>query len=166
MPVTAKLSKRFYEVLGDQIANELADWFNQVDATYRLDLQTLNEANFTRYRAMFERLSQFEASIARELAGNSVRLDRLEARLDRVEARLDRVEERLDRVEARLDRVEERLTRVESAVDLLRAHIDAKINESEARTQRHLNRLETRLVRLKLLVWVPTTVGILGLFFR
>jgi len=33
MPVTAKLSRKFYETLGDEIANELVEWFNQVDAT-------------------------------------------------------------------------------------------------------------------------------------
>jgi len=30
MPVTAKLSRKFYEAFGDEIANELVDWFNQV----------------------------------------------------------------------------------------------------------------------------------------
>jgi hypothetical protein len=38
--VTARLSKLFYERLGEQLANELVDWFNQVDATYRADLLT------------------------------------------------------------------------------------------------------------------------------
>jgi hypothetical protein len=33
VPVTAKLSRRFYEKFGDDIANELVDWFNMVDAT-------------------------------------------------------------------------------------------------------------------------------------
>src|SRR5438132_8837020 len=44
MPVTARLSKRFYEVLGEDVANELVTWFNDVDATYRADLRALNEA--------------------------------------------------------------------------------------------------------------------------
>ena len=34
-PVTAKLSKRFYNTFGDEIANDLVEWFNQVDASYR-----------------------------------------------------------------------------------------------------------------------------------
>ena len=29
MPVTAKLSRKFYERFGDDIANELVDWFNR-----------------------------------------------------------------------------------------------------------------------------------------
>ena len=36
VPVTAKLSRKFYERFGDDIANELVDWFNMVDATYGL----------------------------------------------------------------------------------------------------------------------------------
>ena len=51
MPVTAKLSRKFYDKLGDDVANELVEWFNQVDATYRGDLRELNELNFARFRA-------------------------------------------------------------------------------------------------------------------
>ena len=51
MPVTAKLSRRFYERFGDEITNELVDWFNAVDATYRSDLRELNEQNFARFMA-------------------------------------------------------------------------------------------------------------------
>ncbi len=46
--MTARLSKRFYEVLGEDVANELVDWFNAVDLTYRTDLRELNERNFAR----------------------------------------------------------------------------------------------------------------------
>ena len=49
MPVTAKLSRRFYDRFGDEIANELVDWFNTVDTTYRSDLKEINEANFGRF---------------------------------------------------------------------------------------------------------------------
>ena len=54
MPVTAKLSKAFYDRLGEQIANELVEWFNQVDATYRSDLREINELNFARFDAKLE----------------------------------------------------------------------------------------------------------------
>ena len=62
MPVTAKLSKRFYDRFGDEIANELVDWFNKVDATYRSDLKEINELNFARFDAKQEqRFAQFDA---------------------------------------------------------------------------------------------------------
>ena len=54
MPVTAKLSLKFYEKLGEDVANELVEWFNQVDATYRADLRELNELNFARFDAKLE----------------------------------------------------------------------------------------------------------------
>ena len=65
MPVTARLSKLFYDRLGEEIANELVNWFNQVDATYRSDLKEVNELNFARFDAKLEqRLAQFEVRIA------------------------------------------------------------------------------------------------------
>jgi hypothetical protein len=54
VPVTAKLSRRFYETLGDDVANELVEWFNQVDATYRADLRELNELNFARFEGKLD----------------------------------------------------------------------------------------------------------------
>jgi hypothetical protein len=64
MPVTARLSKLFYERFGEQIANELVDWFNAVDATYRADLRELNELNFARFDSKLEqRMSALEASL-------------------------------------------------------------------------------------------------------
>ena len=51
MPVTARLSQRFYERFGDDLTNELVDWFNSVDATYRSDLKEVNELNFARFDA-------------------------------------------------------------------------------------------------------------------
>ena len=69
MPVTARLSKRFYDRLGDDIANELVDWFNSVDATYRLDLKEQNELNFARFDAKVEqRFAESDARWERRFA--------------------------------------------------------------------------------------------------
>ena len=69
MPVTARLSKRFYDTLGEEIANELVDWFNQVDETYRADLRELNELNFARFDAKHEqRLAELRAELVKELS--------------------------------------------------------------------------------------------------
>ena len=65
MPVTARLSRRFYDVFGEEIATELVDWFNAVDATYRADLRELNELNFARFEATLrERLAELESRLA------------------------------------------------------------------------------------------------------
>src|SRR5205809_7499151 len=69
MPVTAKLSRKFYEKFGDDIANELVEWFNSVDATYRADLRELNELNFARFDAKLEqRLAELKAELQTQLA--------------------------------------------------------------------------------------------------
>jgi hypothetical protein len=50
------------------IANELVEWFNQVDATYRADLRELNELNFQRFDAKLEqRLADLRTEFHREL---------------------------------------------------------------------------------------------------
>jgi hypothetical protein len=72
VPVTAKLSKRFYEVLGEDVANELVDWLNAVDLTYRADLREMNELNFARFDA---KLEQRVAELRSEI--HSVRADLL-----------------------------------------------------------------------------------------
>ncbi|PYO90637.1 MAG: hypothetical protein DMD66_02015 [Gemmatimonadetes bacterium] len=67
---TAKLSRKFYEKFGDDVANELVDWFNMVDATYRSDLRELNELNFARFDAKLEqRLAQLETRLTKRLFG-------------------------------------------------------------------------------------------------
>jgi hypothetical protein len=69
VPVTARLSKRFYDVLGEDVANELVDRFNAVDLTYRTDLRELNELNFARFDAKLEqRLAELRAEFRQELA--------------------------------------------------------------------------------------------------
>jgi hypothetical protein len=92
MPVTAKLSRKFYEHFGDELTNELVEWFNLVDATYRGDLRQLNELNFARFDAKLEqRLAQLDAKIEQRIAEPRADL-RTEFRvgLTALEARLTR----------------------------------------------------------------------------
>ena len=75
MPVTARLSKKFYERLGEDVTNELVEWLNSVDATYRSEFRDLFEAHFGRFEA---RLQQGLAEVRGEFGE---RMARLEARL-------------------------------------------------------------------------------------
>ncbi len=71
MPVTAKLSRKFYERLGDDIAGELVDWFNAVDATYKADLKETNELNWERFKAtLHEEMSSLRGEMT-SLRGES-----------------------------------------------------------------------------------------------
>jgi hypothetical protein len=86
VPVTAKLSRKFYERFGEDITNELVDWFNMVDATYRGDLRDLNELNYARFDAKLEqRVAQLEAKLDQRVA--ELRAD-LQIGLERLETRL------------------------------------------------------------------------------
>ena|SRR2546425_329710 len=82
MPVTAKLSRKFYEKLGDDVANELVEWFNLVDAAYRGDLRELNELNFARFDAKVEqRIAELRAEMQIGFARVDQRLAEFESRL-------------------------------------------------------------------------------------
>ncbi len=97
MPVTAKLSRSFYDKFGDEAANELVEWFNLVDATYRGDLRELNDRNFALFDAKLEqRIAQLEA----KMNEGFVRADaKLEQRIAEVKSELA---ERLGGLESRL----------------------------------------------------------------
>ncbi len=79
MPVTARLSGKFYERFGDDIANELVEWFNAVDSTYQGQLREINDLNWARMEARFDvfdaRMNAFEA--------------RMEGRMDAFESRME-----------------------------------------------------------------------------
>jgi hypothetical protein len=69
MPVTAKLSRKFYEKFGDELTNELVEWFNQVDATYRTEFRDLFETNFGRFDAKLEqRIAEVKSEFREEIA--------------------------------------------------------------------------------------------------
>jgi hypothetical protein len=68
MRVTARLSRRFYEKFGDEIVNELVEWLNQVDLTYRSELRELSETNFSRFDAKLEqRLAELRGELRTEM---------------------------------------------------------------------------------------------------
>lgn len=83
MPVTAKFSQGFYDRLGHQVADEMVDWFNQVDATYRTDLRELNELNFARFDAKLEqRFAEHTMVFEKRLAEFAQLIERRFARLE------------------------------------------------------------------------------------
>ena len=99
MPVTARLSRLFYERLGEQITNELVEWFNAVDQTYRSDLRELNELNFARFDAKLEqRIAEVNAKIEQRIAEVNARIDRIAAELSaKIDTGLARLDAKLER---------------------------------------------------------------------
>ncbi len=73
MPVALKLSRQFYDRLGEEVTNELVDVLNQIDATYRSELTMMNELNWARFEAKLEQgLAELRAELRTEIiAGDS-----------------------------------------------------------------------------------------------
>ena len=57
MPVALKLSKQFYETVGQEVADEFVDALNAVDLSYRTEFRELFAAHFGQLRAETERLA-------------------------------------------------------------------------------------------------------------
>ena len=90
MPITVKLSEHFYRKFGHEVVDEMVNWFNQVDDTYRGELRELNELNFARFDAKLEqRLAEVKAELREGIAAlrGEFRAE-LGTQLGRVEAEL------------------------------------------------------------------------------
>jgi CRP-like cAMP-binding protein len=129
--------------LGEQLTNELVDWFNQVDATYRSDLRELNELNFARFDA------------------------KMEQRFAEADARLER---RFAQYEAKW---EQRFAHVEATMDRRFAEADAKLEQAVAslRGEMRTGFAEQRsdLLRWMFVYWgssVVTTIGLVLLVLK
>ena len=69
VPVTAKLSRKFYERFGDDITGELVDWFNAVDTTYQQQLRELNDLSWDRFKAHLDgELGKVRGELRTEMA--------------------------------------------------------------------------------------------------
>jgi urate oxidase len=90
VPVTARLSGKFYERFGDEIANELVEWFNAVDSTYQGQLKEINDLNWARMEARFDafdsRMTAFEMRMEARMSAFETRI---ESRMDVFESRME-----------------------------------------------------------------------------
>ncbi len=130
MPVTAKLSRRFYEQFGDDLANELVDWFNAVDATYRSDHRELNERNFAR----------FDAKLEQRFAGQETEWDR-----------------RLAHLEAQ---IEQRFAQQDSKSDRRFADHELRLERGLAEFRTALQSLKVDVVRWLFAFWTSTLIAL------
>jgi len=155
LPVTAKLSRRFYETFGDEIANELVEWFNQVDATYRADLIQLNELNFARFDAsMGERFARQDAKWERRVAELETKWERRFGELDtKWERRLVELDTKWGRRLAELD------TKWGGRATELVANVDGQI----ASLRVDMARLRADLTRWMFVFWAGTVVPLAAL---
>ena len=161
MPVTARLSKAFYDRFGEGPTNELVDWFNAVDATYRADLRELNELNFARFDAKLEqRLAQMESRWDKRFVELEARIEKrfveLEARIDKCFVELEaRIDKRFVELEARIDK---RFVELEARIERLRTEFRSELHVAIAAS-------DTRLIRWMFMFWTGNLVATAGLIF-
>jgi hypothetical protein len=148
VPVTARLSKLFYERLGEQATNELVDWFNAVDATYRAELRDMNELNFAR----------FDAKVGQRFAEFDTRFARFDARFAEFEARTGR---RFADFEVKFDH---RLVDLETKVDRRIADIETKFERRFGEVRADMADLKADLIKWMFVFWAGTALA--GLLLR
>jgi tetrahydromethanopterin S-methyltransferase subunit G len=141
MPVTAKLSRKFYETFGDELTNEIVEWFNSVDLAYRTDLKEFNELNFARFDAKLEQ-----------------RLGELDHKL---ELRLAELDQKFELRLAELDqKFERRLAEFDQKFELHLAELDHKLEQRtislRAEMQQGFARQRAELIKWMFLFWIGT----------
>ena len=136
-----------YERFGDELTNELVDWFNQVDATYRGELRELNELNFARFDAKLEQ-----------------RAAELDAKLEQRTAELDaKIEQRTAQLDAKLEqRIAEVKAELHAGLAMLEGRLLARIGVLEGGLIGRIGMVEGRLTRLTVLLWVTLVATLLG----
>ena len=154
MPVTVKLSRKFYETFGDDIANELVSWFNQVDSTYRNELRELNELNFAR----------FDAKVEQRFAESDAKLERRFAQLEvKGEQRFVQLEVKWEQRFAEFEvKWEQRFTQLEGQVGRQLARIDTQLAETKTELAKSL----LNQTRWMMGLWATVAVAVLGLYLR
>jgi hypothetical protein len=93
MPITARLSHKLHQTLGDEAAEDLVNWMQHVDAQ-RVELRELNELNFSRVDARLgeaRHAAQADLAELRQemLAGFAALRQTLQAGLGGVETKLE-----------------------------------------------------------------------------
>jgi uncharacterized protein (DUF3084 family) len=152
MPVTARLSRGFYDRFGDDIANELVEWFNSVDATYRADLREINELNFAR----------FDATMTARFAQIDVRFKEVDARFDQVDARFEQVDARFAQVDARFAAFEQR---IEKRLAVFEDRIERRLAEFETRIVERIAASESKMTNWMVMFCGGQVLALAGLVF-
>ena len=180
MPVTARLSRKFYEKLGEDIAQEFVDWFNMVDATYRDDLRETNELNFARFDAKLEqRVAKLDAKLDQRVAELDAKIDKLgtelNAKIDKLRTELD---VKIDKLRTELDaKIDQLGTEVNAKIDQLDSTMQTRFAEQTALLVKEIAGVETRmearnaaartdLIKWTFVFWATSALVVIGIMTR
>jgi len=160
VPVTAKLSRKFYERFGDDITTELVDWFNAVDETYRNQLKEINELSWERFKAHLDAriadlrtewhtgMATFAADFREEMKRGFAGVDEKFAGIDGKFAGID----------AKFAAIDVRF----AAVDEKFAVTHGKITAMGASLQNEFHREMRELFRWTAVFWITTMISLIG----
>jgi hypothetical protein len=139
VPVTARLSKAFYDQFGEQVTNELVEWLNVVDATYRAELRMLNDTNFARFEAVLDaRFAHSDARLERRLGEWESRFElRFREQVQLIERRFQEQDQKLDQrfmtqeqvFDRRFKAHDARFDQQGTSIVALRAEMDRRFTE-------------------------------------
>jgi hypothetical protein len=145
--VTAKLSQKLYERLGEDIAIELVDWFNAVDATYQDDLRELNKQNFRRFAARIDRrFAEADVKAAQRFAAFDRRIAEADATAGQRFAAFDR-----------------RIADIERRFAEFRAEVEVSVAQLRAELRTGLSETRADLLKWMFGFWIATLVPLAGL---
>lgn len=161
MPVTAKLSRKFYDTLGDEATNELVDWLNTVDLSYRQEFRDLFQAHFG---ALDARFAQLDAGLARVEGFGAHQAERIQQGESGLGDRIQRLElqlgERIQQVESRLG---ERIQQVEVQLGTRIGRVESQLQQLEERVNAKLEALKSSMLQWTFLLWLGTIGIVLGI---
>ncbi len=162
MPATPKLSRKFYDTFGEDVVNELVDWFYHMDATYRTGLRDMNGLNFAR----------FDATLKQQLAETDAHWERRFAELERRWAEFSsKWERRWAEFTSEWERRHvESDTKWEVSIAELDAKWDVRIAELDSKWERQFSALsermaafEARIIKWMFVMWIGTIGTIIAL---
>ncbi len=174
MPVTAKLSRKFYERFGDDITTELVDWFNAVDETYRSQLKEINELNWERFKAhldarIAELRTEWHMGMATFAAGFREELNRGFAGVDEkfagVDGKFAGIDAKFAAIDAKFAAIDVKFAAIDvkfAGVDEKFAVTDGKITAMGASLQNELHREMRDLFRWMVAFWSTTMISLIG----
>ncbi len=166
MPATPKLSRKFYDTFGEDVVNELVDWFNHMDATYRANLRDMNELNFVRFDATLQqRLAEADAKWERRFAEFSSKWERRWAEFTSTwERRWAEFTSEWERRWAELDiRWERRVAASDAKWDRRFAELDSKWERQFSALSERMAVFEARIIKWMFVMWIGTIGTLIAL---
>ena len=155
MPITARLSREFYDRFGDKIVNELVGLLNSMDATFRLELRDFNEQNFRRFDAKLEqRIAELRADLRTEMAGLA---SALRAGMSAFEAALR------GEIDTLRQELREEIAGVNTSLRQEMATGHASLHQKIADVRQEMASLKAELIKWMFLFWLGTMATMFGM---